>query len=277
MRHNWKINLVGFMKVRYLDKRDYFFSMVLIFIVILELCHISIYADENGWNRKKTQIGVGIEEEYNIKGVESEYFLLAKGTDLQEDHKGKDFEAFNQKNQKVKDEVLGPYDFQKPLAEDESYTWLIFKTILILAILVGGFYYFFRFVTKKTGVLEIGKDVVQILSIVPLGQNRFLQIIDLAGRVIVLGVTENSINLIIEIKDKDEANRIRLLSSKSSPVKSGGFQEYVSKYLTKVVKKGDGLMDFSDKLGRNSNIEDSEVDRLNFLNKQRDRLKKIDE
>lgn len=161
------------------------------------------------------------------------------------------------------------YSYEKPVVEEESYVWLIIKTIIVLGSLIGGFYYFFRFVTKKAGIQVLGRDVVQVLSIVPLGQNKFLQVVDLAGRVLVLGVSDSGIHLITEVQDKEEIDRIRLLSSKSSPVQPGGFQEYVSKQIGKFLK------------GRNAEQEpgvfsrEHKVDRMDFLKMQRERLRGI--
>jgi flagellar protein FliO/FliZ len=160
------------------------------------------------------------------------------------------------------------YNFEKPSVEEESYTWLVFKTILILAALVGGFYFFYRFVTKKTGMQTLGRDVINILSIVPVGQNKFLQVVELAGKILVLGISDSSINLITEIKDKDELDRIRLLSSKSSPVRPGGFQDYLSKYVSKLFGKGIRGKEYEINEGKYT-------DRMDSLRKQRERLKKM--
>jgi flagellar protein FliO/FliZ len=129
------------------------------------------------------------------------------------------------------------YNYEQPQVEEESYVWLIFKTIFVMGVLVAGFYYFFKFITQKVAITAIGQEVITILSVVPLGQNKFLQVVDIAGKVYVLGVSDNTINLITEIKDKDDIDRIRLLSSKSTPPKQGGFQEYLSTQLGKVLDK----------------------------------------
>lgn len=129
------------------------------------------------------------------------------------------------------------YNYEQPQVEEESYVWLIFKTIFVMGVLIAGFYYFFKFITQKVAITAIGQEVITVLSVVPLGQNKFLQVVDIAGRVYVLGVSDNNINLITEIKDKDDIDRIRLLSSKSTPPKQGGFQEYLSTQLGKVLDK----------------------------------------
>ncbi|MBN2040958.1 MAG: flagellar biosynthetic protein FliO [Spirochaetes bacterium] len=161
------------------------------------------------------------------------------------------------------------YQYEKPTVEEESYAWLVFKTIIVLALLVGGFYFFYRFVTKKTGMQSLGRDVIKVLSIVPVGQNKFLQVVDLAGRIMVIGVSDSSINLITEISDRDEIDRIRLLSSKSTPIHPGGFQEYISKYVSKLFKKD------NPGTSRSEYSAEPESDRMDYLKRQKDRLKKI--
>ena len=66
--------------------------------------------------------------------------------------------------------------------EEESSAWMFFKMLFVLGIFGGGFYYFYRFVTKKAGISVFGGEAVQVLSVVPIGQNKFLQLVDVAGQ-----------------------------------------------------------------------------------------------
>jgi flagellar biogenesis protein FliO len=206
---------------------------IIFFSVVFVLCPISnVIAGDNGSDKKKTAIDENIE----------------KGTD--------------------KEATDDLYNYEKPAVEEESYAGLVIKTIIVLGLLIGGFYFFYRFVTRKAGIQTIGKDVVNVLSIVSIGQNKFLQVVEIAGRILIIGVSDSNINLITEIHDKDEIDRIRLLSSKSGPVKSGGFQEYLSGYIAKIFRKDDNNK------GQDLKFE-TNVDRLDHLKKQRERLKKI--
>jgi flagellar biogenesis protein FliO len=214
-----------------------------------------------------------------VEEVPAEEVARDKEEDRSADREGKTGREKDREKAAKEDSDL--YKYEKPSLEEESTAWLIFKTIFVIGLLVGGFYYFFRFVTKKAGIQVLGRDVVQVMSIVPLGQNKFLQVVDLAGRILVLGVCDGNISLIAEIREKDEIDRIRLLSSKSTPVEQFNFQEYVVRHMGKFIDtlKEKGWR--GDKTGRRrghfkaDEAGEAEVDRLDYLRNQKDRLKKL--
>lgn len=187
--------------------------------------------------------------------------------------------AGDKKNSAKKGERIGlptkeykESDF-KPKGQEESYGWMVFKTLLILGLLVAGFYYFFRFVTKKAGIQVLGQEVIQVVSVVPIGQNKYLQVVDLAGKMLVLGVTDNNINVVSEITDKDEIDRIRLLSSKSKAADKETFQGYITKNISKMIEKVTEKKKEKEEV-RYTDPGESGVD-LSYLKKQRNRLKKM--
>ena len=49
----------------------------------------------------------------------------------------------------------------------------------------------------------------KVLENLPLGPNRSVCIIEMAGRVFLLGITDNSINLLTEITDEEEIAQLR--------------------------------------------------------------------
>ena len=171
----------------------------------------------------------------------------------------------------------------KPQVEEESASWLIIKTLLVLGLFIGGFYYFYKFVAQKSGFNLSGQEAILILSTVSLGTNKFIQIIDVAGKIFLLGVTDNNINLLTEIKDKDEIDRIRLLSSRSTPVRGVKFQDFLAERIGWVVDKVTDLRSRGNKKQRKYreyneyDIEDlsSKDFDMSYINKQKDRLKKM--
>jgi flagellar biosynthetic protein FliO len=177
-------------------------------------------------------------------------------------------------NVKVPGQGFMEEDF-KPKVEEESIAWMIIKTILVLALFIGGFYMFFKFVTQKAGLHISGQEAVQILSTVPVGTNKFIQIIDVAGKVFLIGVSDNNISLLTEIKDRVDIDRIRLLSSKSTPVHGNSFQDFISAQIGWVIDKINEKRNRGSRKVMMEDITDKEFD-MSYLNKQKSRLKNID-
>jgi len=230
-------------------------NIIIFFAFIIVLCPIvKLDAAEDTGNNKRNKI--------ESREAESDSGKTSKN------------EKSETENDKATKNTL--YDYEKPTVEEESYVWMVVKTIIVLGALVGGFYYFYRFVTKKTGLHSVGRDVAKVLSVVPLGPNKFLQVIDLAGRILVIGVCDSNISLITEIQGKDDIDRVRLLSSKSSPIAPGGFQDFISKFLSGLLKKpgGPSSMHYEAEFPE-TEIHAENIDRMDYLKKQRERLKKI--
>lgn len=170
-----------------------------------------------------------------------------------------------------------------PQVEEESVIWMIFKTLLVLALFVGGFYMFYKFVTQKAGLQVSGHEAIKILSMVPVGPNRTLQLIDVAGKVYLLGISENGISMLTEIKDKEEIDRIRLLSSRSTPVKDLTFQDFIADQAGWVIDRFNDVKDrINERKSRGSRkavvqeISAKEFD-MSYLDKQKKRLKTIND
>lgn len=99
--------------------------------------------------------------------------------------------------------------------QQTSFVSVAFRFVGILVLMLGGFYLFVRYVRGKGGVTGGGSDLVQVIASVPLIQGRFLQVVDMAGRLLVLGVSEHSVTLLSEVEDARTADRIRLWQSQN--------------------------------------------------------------
>jgi flagellar protein FliO/FliZ len=103
-------------------------------------------------------------------------------------------------------------------------------------------------------------------------------VVDLAGRVLVLGVADSGINLITEVTSRDEIDRIRLLGSRTKPMPEGGFQEYIRQQIGKVVDKINEKRNHGARSARASAYdrpkEEEGVD-LDYLQQQKSRLKDL--
>ncbi len=94
--------------------------------------------------------------------------------------------------------------------EPPSVFSLVIRFVITLAIFGFLFYYFIRFLKKKNLILNQENSPVQILATIPLMSGKFLQIVDIAGQLMVLGISENNVNLIQIIEKSTVSEQIRL-------------------------------------------------------------------
>jgi flagellar protein FliO/FliZ len=108
------------------------------------------------------------------------------------------------------------YEYEDPEFNDNrvSYPLMILRTIAVMGVIIIGIYFLFRLLIKKKSKLVTDSEVVNVLATYPLAANRIIQVVDIGGQVLVLGVSDSSINLITELQDKEVIDRIRLASSK---------------------------------------------------------------
>jgi len=92
-----------------------------------------------------------------------------------------------------------------PDADPMGTSLRILSSLFFLIILAFGISWFIQ---KKTG---LGGNVFgKVLGILPLDNRRLIYIVDIMGKVLILGVTENNINLLGELTDKDTLDSLRL-------------------------------------------------------------------
>lgn len=173
-------------------------------------------------------------------------------------------------------------DYKSPKFEEQSVGWLTIKAIFVVLLLGGGCYFLFRFVTKKSGLQRFGGEALRSVAVIPIGQSKYIQVVELAGRLLVLGVTDHAINNLLEITDRDEIERIKLLSSRSTPVMEGGFQEYFKNQLAALFQKGKPVgkkperhTSFEENLYESMDGEDDDAAHFRYLQEQRQRLNKM--
>lgn len=73
----------------------------------------------------------------------------------------------------------------------------VFGVVLVMA------YFAARFIGGRFNAARMAASGGRILENLPLGPNRSVCTVEIAGRVFLLGVTDHSINLLSEITDKD--------------------------------------------------------------------------
>ncbi len=94
---------------------------------------------------------------------------------------------------------------------DESNStllWILVKISIVLGVLVGAFYYVLKYLSKNKIARYPVQGEMKILSTLSLGPGKELQMIEVSGSLLVLGVSENSVQLIKEIDDRNVREKI---------------------------------------------------------------------
>ncbi|MCB1177871.1 MAG: FliO/MopB family protein [Leptospiraceae bacterium] len=110
------------------------------------------------------------------------------------------------KNVEEKDPIRERYAVE----EESSSTllWILVKISLVLAILVGAFYYILQYLSKNKISRYPVQGEMKILSSIPVGPGKELQMVEISGMILVIGVSENSISMIKEIDDVNLKEKI---------------------------------------------------------------------
>ncbi|HEB32225.1 MAG TPA: hypothetical protein ENI15_15350 [Spirochaetes bacterium] len=110
------------------------------------------------------------------------------------------------------------YEYEVPeFGENRiSYPFLVLRTLAVLAVIIIGMYFLFRLLIKKRNRIVTDTDIIKVLATYPLASNRLIQVVEIAGKIMILGVTDSNINLITEVEDGELVDKIKLLSSKES-------------------------------------------------------------
>lgn len=110
--------------------------------------------------------------------------------------------------------------YQEPTAQPQQSSWwstlaYLFSLLVVFTFVALVAYFASRFLGNKFGQVNINKSS-KILENLPLGTNRALSIVEIAGKVMVLGVTEHNITLLDEITDELEIAKLRSAAGQQS-------------------------------------------------------------
>lgn len=102
--------------------------------------------------------------------------------------------------------------YQEPAAQPQQSSWwstlaYLFSLLVVFAFVVLVAYLASRFLGSKFGQINANKSS-KILENLPLGTNRAISVVEIAGKVMVLGVTEHNITLLDEITDEIEIAKL---------------------------------------------------------------------
>lgn len=150
----------------------------------------------------------------------------------------------------------------KPLAERDyniNLFTLIAKAIFSLLIITGLIYFTLRFFLKSQRWMTKQHHFIQIIATQPLAPNKYIHLIEIGNKLLVLGVSEQSINLLTEIVDKEVIDFIKTQASSQEEKTPLSFIQHLKERL-----RGQEIP------------QTSYEEKLKFLNQQRERLKNLE-
>lgn len=103
----------------------------------------------------------------------------------------------------TEDQSVNLPEYQAPqLKENPSMFGLFVRLTVSLLLITGLAYALIKIIGRQWGYSSVG-TWINILDQLALGQNKGIFITEIAGKVFVLGVTDHSINKLLEIDDKE--------------------------------------------------------------------------
>lgn len=97
-----------------------------------------------------------------------------------------------------------------------STFWAFVRMIIVLAIVIGIIYFVFRVLKKNVSPEGDDDPFLRKVSAISVGPGKSVQVVTLLDRAFLIGVSENSVNLIKEIEDKELINAMNLHSDKTT-------------------------------------------------------------
>jgi len=139
--------------------------------------------------------------------------------------------------------------------------WDFVKMVIVLVAVVGLIYAFFHFLKKMSGPKDEGLRFVQVLETRNLSGNRNLHLVEVGNHMLLVGSAENGVNLIAEITDQETRDGIKLRASETRAEPAKRFADL----LKGLLPKG----------GKNPPAENRSDEAFDFMNRQKERLKKL--
>lgn len=134
--------------------------------------------------------------------------------------------------------------------DSPSATWILLKILFILAILVGAGYFLILQMQKSKSAKYPVKGFMKVLSSLSLSATQSVQIVEVGGRTLVLGVADGSVSLLTEVTNPEEKSQIQKMKEEADP--------YVPNFLETVLES------LQSKAQRKIRINPSRMESLEF-------------
>lgn len=138
------------------------------------------------------------------------------------------------------------------------------KIIIVLIIVILLIYGLSILAKKYLKIKGNSGEQALILSNQSLGPGKWIQIVYIAGKFLILGITNENVSLITEVTDPKEKERLEIALNEIKIEKGSSFIDSISNVFKNILHKKSPIEKF-----------DYEKDSVDFLKKQNDRLDKF--
>lgn len=115
---------------------------------------------------------------------------------------------------------------------EPGYFFLLLRTIFVLGLFFGAAILIYRFLKNRQYRSPGIEGPISIVHDFPLNITKSLKIVRVANEYFLLGVSQDNVNLITRIEDKESIDLFKLEVSRAVPAK-GFFQDLLERYLPK--------------------------------------------
>jgi len=173
-------------------------------------------------------------------------------------------EYFDKVKSVMSKDAKNPDSIAKTRAGRNIGVFSYIKVIIVLVVIIGIIYLISQFIRKYMNVkTEIGEGT-NVISSHAIGAGKWIQVVYVTGKFLILGVTNDNITLLSEVKDPKEIERLEVLMNEKKTEEGYNFVDVVSSFL-------------KDKFNTTFKKEkfNYETDSIDFLSKQKERLKRL--
>ncbi len=122
--------------------------------------------------------------------------------------------------------------------------WVFIRMLLVLGLVLIFIWFIFKFLRKKTGIAPSDSEFLRRVAALSLGPGKSVQVVTLVDNAYLLGVCENSVNLISKIEDKELINALNLYADKQSQsLKPKNFAEILDLFMPSSEKSKKSVFD----------------------------------
>lgn len=124
---------------------------------------------------------------------------------------------------------------------EPGYGWLLLRTIFVLALFAGAAVLIWRWLKNRKPMGMVQDGPLKVLYEYPLAIGKGLKVIEVGREVFLIAVTQDNVNLISKIEDKESIDAIRLEAGRRKAAPRDSFGDLLAKVLPGAKVGGDPL------------------------------------